>query len=164
MATYFDIFKLCFDSVLVNSLLVSFSVALNKLPHIDKSWNMYFTSFRCNRILFRWYTNKEWFRSILVLSCSAVGVHRLELMGTLQGEIWAGPQLSVDFVTSGRKLIGNQPNYQILLYAWFYCQICFSSETNKLLVSCQLISPDLIMHWRTNKENSGLGCWQPVHW
>ena len=27
---------------------------------------MYFTSFRCNRILFRWYTNKEWQRSFFM--------------------------------------------------------------------------------------------------
>ena len=96
-----------------------------------------------------------WFWSVLLVSCSAVGVagHRLELMGTLRGEIWAGPQLSVDFVTSGRKLIGNQPNYHNQFYAWFFDQICISLETNKLLASCQLISPDLIMHWKLTRRS-----------
>ena len=37
------------NNVIHNSLLVSFLLHWTKLPHIDKFWNMYFTSFRCNR-------------------------------------------------------------------------------------------------------------------
>ena len=35
---------------------------------------MYFTSFRCNRILFRWYTNKEWPRSFFMIILQKVKV------------------------------------------------------------------------------------------
>ena len=50
-----------------------------KLPHIDKFWNMYFTSFRCNRILFRWYTNKEWQRSFFMRQLQKVKVVKVKV-------------------------------------------------------------------------------------
>ena len=48
------------NNVIHNSLLVSFLLHWTKLPHIDKFWNMYFTSFRCNRPLFRWFVINRW--------------------------------------------------------------------------------------------------------
>ena len=69
------------DRLLINSLLVSFSVALDKLLHIDKFGNMYFTSFQCNRILFRWYTIKEWQRSFFMRQLQKVKVVKVKVEG-----------------------------------------------------------------------------------
>ena len=55
--------RVCHTYILYTEIILywyRFLLHWTKLPHIDKFWNMYFTSFRCNRILFRWYTNKEW--------------------------------------------------------------------------------------------------------
>ena len=40
---------------------------------------MYFTSFRCNRILFRWYTNKEWQRSFFMRQLQKVKVVKVKV-------------------------------------------------------------------------------------
>ena len=67
------------NNVIHNSLLVSFLLHWTKLPHIDKFWNMYFTSFRCNRILFRWYTIKEWQRSFFMRQLQKVKVVKVKV-------------------------------------------------------------------------------------
>ena len=40
---------------------------------------MYFTSFRCNHILFRWYTNKEWQRSFFMRQLQKVKVVKVKV-------------------------------------------------------------------------------------
>ena len=42
---------------------------------------MYFTSFQCNRILFRWYTIKEWQRSFLMRQLQKVKVVKVKVEG-----------------------------------------------------------------------------------
>ena len=52
-----------------------------KLPQIDKFRNMYFTSFQCNRILFKWYTIKEWQRSFFMRQLQKVKVVKVKVEG-----------------------------------------------------------------------------------